>query len=412
MRMRKWLVILAGVILAAIPGFVILHHVHSASDTDAGSLAPAAVIVTVHRETLSSTLTVAGQFQPYQEVDLHAKVAGYIRRISVDIGDRVRSGQIIATLEVPELNAQLAGTQAQVRHSQSEIMSAQSEVARAESNYAALHAAYSRLAQAAQQRPGLIAEQELDDARAKDQVAEAQVNVAKASVETSKEQLGVSSADNDRVKTLANYSVVTAPFNGVVTMRYADTGSLIQAGTTSNTQAMPVVRIAQSDLLRLRMPVPESDVPYIRQDGPVDITVQATGKHFTGKIIRFTRALDPSTRTMVTEVDVANPDLDLSPGMYAEASITLQNRPEVLTLPSQAIVQGEAKPYVLVVDPGNKVEKRLVTLGIVGSDRTEIMTGLSEGESVITSAQSNYQTGEVVRPRQSTVVYRSEGGQK
>jgi multidrug efflux pump subunit AcrA (membrane-fusion protein) len=98
--------------------------------------------------------------------------------------------------------------------------------------------------------------------------------------------------------------------------------------------------------------------------------------------------------------------------MYAEASITLQNRPEVLTLPSQAIVQGEAKPYVLVVDPGNKVEKRLVTLGIVGSDRTEIMTGLSEGESVITSAQSNYQTGEVVRPRQSTVVYRSEGGQK
>ena len=187
-------------------------------------------MVDVTRGTLASTLTVAGQFQPYQEVDLHAKVSGYIRRISVDIGDRVRVGQVLATLEVPELQDQLAGTQAEVRHSQSEIGRAQSEIARAQSQHAAVHAAYTRLLQASKEKPGLIAEQELDDARAKDQESEAQIDVAKAALEATQQQLGVSTADSHRVQTLSNYSSIVSPFTGVVTMRYADTGSLIQAG--------------------------------------------------------------------------------------------------------------------------------------------------------------------------------------
>ena len=373
---------------------------------------PAAEVAPVRREAISSTLTVAGQFQAFQEVDLHAKVSGYIRRINVDIGDRVKMGQVIATLEVPELNAQLAGTQAEVRHSQSEINRAESEVARAEADYVALHAAYTRLEQASQQRPGLIAEQELDDARAKDQNAGAQVNVAKAAVEASKEQLGVSRADRQRAQTLSDYSVVTAPFAGVITMRYADTGSLIQAGTTSNTQAMPVVRVAQSDLLRLRMPVPESSVPYIQEGGAVDVRVLANDRHFSGKIVRFARSLDPSTRTMLVEVDVANPDLSLSPGMYAETVMTLQNRPNVLAIPSQAVVQNEAQPYVLVVNRTNKVEKRSVTIGIQGPDRVEISSGLQEGESVIVTAQSNYQPGEAVRSKPAAAQLTEAGGQR
>src|SRR5277367_6897106 len=127
---------------------------------------PTASVTPVTRGDLSSTLVVAGEFQPYQEVDLHAKVYGYVRRINVDIGDRVKAGQVIATLEVPELTAQVAGSQAEVRHSQSEIARAQSGVALAEANYAAVHAAYTRLSEASKQRPGLVAEQELDDSRA------------------------------------------------------------------------------------------------------------------------------------------------------------------------------------------------------------------------------------------------------
>jgi RND family efflux transporter MFP subunit len=365
--------------------------------------------VQVARGDLASTLKVAGQFEPYQEVDLHAKVSGYIKRINVDIGDRVRAGQIIATLEVPELNAQVSGAQAEVRHSQSEIARAQSEVSRAESNHEALHSAYQRLAKAAEQRPGLIAQQELDDARAKDQEAEAQIEVAKSSLGATQQQLGVSKADNLRVQVLSDYSVVTAPFTGVISKRYADTGSLIQAGTTSNTQAMPVVRLVQSDLLRLRMPVPEADVPFIAVGGAVQVTVQATNEKFTGRIVRFSRALDTTTRTMVVEVDVPNPTLKLSPGMYAQTGIELAQKNNTLTLPSQAVVRGEGEPYVLAVD-GQKVVKKTVRLGIEGPDRVEILSGLVEGETVIVSGQTNYQAGEQVRPQAASVANVSEEG--
>jgi RND family efflux transporter MFP subunit len=376
------------------------------------SVLTGASVARVTRGDLSSTLTVAGQFQPYQQVDLHAKVSGYIRRINVDIGDRVRTGQVIATLEVPELNAQLAGAQAEVRHSQSEIGRAKSQVVGAESSHAALHDAYVRLAQAAHQRPGLIAQQELDDALAKDQNSEASVDIAKAALEATEEQLSISSADKQRIQALSDYSVVTAPFSGVVTKRYADTGSLIQAGTASNTQAMPVVRLAQSDVLRLRMPVPEADVPYIQDGGTVLVKVQATEKSFTGKIVRFARALDPSTRTMVTEVDVANPTLELSPGMYAESVIALQQRKNVLTVPIQAVVQGDSQSYVLVLNRNNRVQRKIVTLGVQGADRAEITDGLAEGDLVIVSAQANYQVGQRVSPKFESISMPSQAGDK
>ena len=358
----------------------------------------AAAVVAVAHGNLASSLTVAGQFEAYQQVDLHAKVSGYIRWIKVDIGDRVRQGEVLAALEVPELQDQLQGAQAEVRHTQSEITRAESEVTSDEATYSALHAEYTRLAQASRQKPGLIAQQELDDAQAKDQQAAAQVGVAKAALDAMQQQLGVSQADSHRVQTLANYEQIVSPFNGVVTMRYADTGSLIQAGTASNTQSMPVVQVAESDLLRLRMPVPESDVPYIREGGEVGVKVSATGRSFTGKIIRFTRALDPSTRTMLTEVDVPNPDLTLSPGMYAETTIQLQQKSGALFLPAQAVVQDGDQSSVLVVDATNHVQRRKVTLGIQTANRTEITGGLREGEQVIASGQSSYQVGDPVTP--------------
>jgi len=357
-----------------------------------------AAVVAVTRGNLDSTLTVAGQFEAYQEVDLHAKVSGYIRWIKVDIGDRVQKGEVLAALEIPELQDQLEGAQAEVRHSQSEIGRAQSEVVSAEANYTALHAAYTRLLQASQQRPGLIAEQELDDANSKDQESRAQIEVAKASLNAMEQQLGISRADSHRVQTLANYEQIISPFTGVVTMRYADTGSLIQAGTSSDTQSLPVVRVAQSDLLRLRMPVPENDVPYIHVGGEVQIKVNATGRTFTGRIVRFSRALDTNTRTMLTEVDVPNPDLVLSPGMYAETMIQLQQKNDTLVLPAQAVVQNGDHTYVLVVDSTNHVEKRTVTLGIETANKTEILSGVQNGERVIAASQAEYQSGEVVTP--------------
>jgi multidrug efflux pump subunit AcrA (membrane-fusion protein) len=213
--------------------------------------------VKVRRAPLSNTLSIAGEFLPYQEVELHAKVAGYIKNINVDIGDHVHAGQVLAVLEIPELVAELQGAGAGVRHSQQEIMRAQNEVNGAEADYAALHAAATRLRQASDARPGLIAAQELDDATAKDRSAEAQVEGAKSALAASRQQLEVSQADQQHYAALSDYSRITAPFDGVVTWRYADTGSLIQAGT-SNISSLPVVKLSQVDMLRLRIPVPES----------------------------------------------------------------------------------------------------------------------------------------------------------
>ena len=390
-RKRILWIAVVFLVLAAVVLFVFVHKT-----TVIAAPPRTAAVVTVSRGNLASSLTVAGQFQPYQEVELHAKVSGYIRWIKVDIGDRVHQGEILATLEVPELLDQLQGAQAQVRHSQSEITRAESEVVSAQSTHAAIHADYTRLAEASKQKPGLIAEQELDNARAKDQQAEAQIRVAQSALDSMKQQLGVSQADSHRIQTLSNYESIVSPFNGIVTMRYADTGSLIQAGTTSNTQSAPVVRVAQSDLLRLRMPVPESDVPYIHEGGEVTVKVNSTGRTFTGKIIRFTRSLDTNTRTMLTEIDVPNADLSLSPGMYAETTIQLQQKADTLTLPAQAVVQNGDQFYVLVVDSTNHVVKQNVTIGIQTSNRMEILSGLKGGEKVIASGQTNYQPGDVV----------------
>jgi RND family efflux transporter MFP subunit len=405
--MRSPSIVFKAALLIALPSFLVTGCRDKQTET---AVIATASVAPVTRGNLSSTLTVAGEFQPYQEVELHAKVSGYIRRISVDIGDRVKSGQVIATLEVPELNAQVAASQAEIRHSQSEIARAQNEVTLAEANHAASHAAYTRLSEASKSRPGLIAEQELDDARAKDQDGEAKIDVAKSALEAAKEQLGISKADNQRVQSLEDYSVVTAPFTGVVTMRYADVGSLIQAGTASNTQSMPVVKVAQSDLLRLRMPVPEEDVPFIKVGSDVQIKLQATGKIIFGKIVRFTRELAASTRTMLAEVDVPNPDLTLSAGMTAETTIVLQDQKNVLTVPARAVIKGDGQAYVLIVDKDNKVEKVPVTLGIQGSDRIEIAQGLAEHQTVIVSGQENYQSGQVVRPQLSTIAMPKQGG--
>jgi RND family efflux transporter MFP subunit len=407
MSMRSHSIVLRGALYIALPCLVFTGC--KEKQAEPAPIATASV-APVTRGDLSSTLTVAGEFQPYQEVELHAKVSGYIRRIYVDIGDRVKSGQVIATLEVPELSAQVAGTQAEVRHSQSEITRAKSGVALAEANYAALHAAYTRLSEASKRRPGLIAEQELDDSRAKDQDAQAKIDVAKSALDATKEQLGVSQADNQRVQSLKDYSVVTAPFTGVVTMRFADVGSLIQAGTSSNTQSMPVVKVAQSDLLRLRMPVPEEYVPFIKVGGDVSIKLQATGKTFTSKIIRFTRELSTSTRTMLAEVDVPNSDLALSTGMTAQATIVLQAQKGVLTVPAGAVLKEDGQAAVLIVDAENKVQKVPVTLGIQSPERIEITQGLSDHQSVIVSGQTNYQPGQVVNPQLSTISMPKQGG--
>lgn len=360
--------------------------------------APVAPVAVVQRGQLANRLQVAGEFLPYQEVELHAKVAGYIKRINVDIGDRVKTGQVLATLDVPELEAQVQGASAGVRQTREQITRAKSEIQLAQANYEALHAASQRLQQASKAQPGLIAQQELDDAMAKDQAAAAQVDAAKSALSATEQQLGVSQADQLHYSSLADYSRITAPFNGVVTWRYADTGALIQAGT-SNAGSMPVVKLAQIDVLRLRLPVPESLAPFVHIGDTAQIQVQALNRMFSGKVTRDTASLDPSTRTMQVEIDVPNPKGQLQPGMYAQVTLDIERAGDALVVPIQAVDQGGTQPAVMLVDGSNHVQRRPVQVGITTANSIEILGGLQAGDKIIATNLSSYQSGETVQPR-------------
>jgi RND family efflux transporter MFP subunit len=368
------------------------------ADADAAET-PTATVAEVIRGSIVHRLSLAGQFQPYQVVDVHAKVSGYIRHIYVDIGDNVRQGQDIAVLEVPELDAQLRGTGAELERSKDEITRARHEVSRAESQHSALHNDFKRLKQASEAQPGLIAEQEIDDAQSKDLASEAQVDAAKSALAAAMQQSESAKADNERVGDLANYTRVTAPLDGVITWRYADTGALIQAGTSSDTQSLPIVKLSQSSLLRLRLPIPEDAVEFVHEGATVQVNVDAVHRSFEGKVVRFTRNLNLATRTMETEIDVANKDLSLTPGEYANTTIELERHDNVLTVPVQAVVREGNQSTVLVVDGAHHVQMRDITTGLQGSNLIEVKSGLSAGDLVITGNQSNYQAGESVSPK-------------
>src|SRR3984957_17665537 len=382
MRSRRLLLVAACCLLALLLCLSFL-HLHQRDGVLADVPAPPPIVSTAmaHVGSIAEQLTVAGVFQPFQEVDVHGKVSGYIRHISVDIGDHVRQGQTLAVLEVPELEAEVAGAQAGITETRQNILRLRDEVVRAQAAYAAVHANYERLKQASEQQPGLVAAQELDDALARDRTAAAAVEAAKSAVAAAQGQLGVSRAENMRVSSLEQYATITAPYSGVVTMRYADTGALIPAGTAEG-GSQAVVRLAQSDVLRLGMPVPERDVPLVRLGSVVAVHVQATGQQFPGTVVRFTRDVSNATRTMLTEVDVPNPDLTLTPGMYADVTFNLQQKNATLIVPESAIIEGD-HPSVLLVDSNNCVERRSVVLGIDDANQQEISSGLQPGDRVI-----------------------------
>jgi RND family efflux transporter MFP subunit len=369
----------------------------SAASTTSSNDAPSAAVATVQLRPATSSITVPGVFQAYQDVLVHAKVSGYVKQIFVDIGDRVHTGEVLAILEIPELNAQVDSAQAAVTRDQSEMERTRHDESRAVALHAAQHSEYARLQMAASKLPGLVAQQELDDKQAQDLSSEAQVDAAQSGYAAAQAKRSEDIATLEHFKALQAYSYVRAPFDGVITFRYADTGALIAAGTDESTNAMPIVRLAQSGLLRLRMPVPESDADYMRIGGPAVVRVQATGETINTKIVRFTRSLNRSTRTMLTEVDIPNQDLHLAPGMYADTTFPLQSDGKAMMVPIDAIVEGD-QPYVLMVDDSNHVVKRPVVLGIQGPNFYQVISGVKVGDRVIVGNQSDYQPGEVVSP--------------
>ncbi|MDR3718180.1 MAG: efflux RND transporter periplasmic adaptor subunit [Bryobacteraceae bacterium] len=356
-------------------------------------------VVKAGRKTLDRQLTVSSELVPFQEIDVYAKESGFVKTLLVDYGSRVRKGQLMAVLEIPELEAQLRQDDAMIRNASDRISRAKHELDRAEAQHHVAHLQAARLSTVSTTRPGLVAEQEVDDAKGKDLAEESAVESAKANVESIRSDLLGAQAKREHDGVLMDYARITAPFAGVITQRFANLGMLMQAGTNSSTQAMPLVRLSQDDLFRLVIPVPESYVKYVHVGDPIQVTVSSLNRNFPGKVARFSVDVQQQTRTMHTEVDVPNLDHVLIEGMYAEAVLRLEHRPEALSIPLQAISHEGETAGVLVVNSSNKLEERKVQVGMQTDADAEILAGLREGELVVASDRSGLKPGQEVKPQ-------------
>jgi RND family efflux transporter MFP subunit len=376
---------------------------------DQGTGAPATVgVVKIGTKLLARQLTMSSELVPFQEIDVYAKESGYVRQLKVDYGSRVKKGDVLAVLEIPELEAQLVQDDAAVKNAGDRVTTAQHELSRIEAQHRIAHLQFDRLTGVAKTKAGLVAQQEIDDLQGKDLALEAQLEGSRSNVEAAQSALQVAEAGRQRDRVLYDYSRIVAPFSGVVTQRFANLGALIQAGTSSSTQAMPLVRLSQDDLFRLVIPVPESYVRYIHVGDPVDVRVPALERSFPGKIIRFSFDVREDTRTMHSEVDVPNPDHVLIPGVYAEATLQLDRKEHAVAVPLQAVNHEGERTGVYVVGPDGKIEDRSVTLGIQTASDAEVVSGLHAGEMVVVSDRGGLKAGAVVQAQ--TVALLSQDG--
>jgi RND family efflux transporter MFP subunit len=370
-----------------------------AHKADAADVPPAAV-VKVQRKSLSSTLEISSEFLPYQEIDVYAKVSGYIQKLYVDWGTHVKQGQLLAVLEIPELQQQLLQDEASVRRADQEVSRAREEQTRAESAYSVAHITYTRLADVQKSRPELVAQQEIDVAQGKDLEASAGVSSSKDALAAAEQALLAAKAALDKDKALFAYARMTAPFEGVVTQIYAYTGALLPAGTSATKGDSALCHLSQNNLLRLVIPVPERAVPEISNGQTLEVNVSALQKTFIGKISLFSDQIDLTTRTMHTEVTVPNANYALVPGMYASVKIPLHTVTNVLTIPLQAVQStGTGQGTVLLVNSTNHLERREVKLGLQSPTDAEVLSGLGENESVVFGEQSQFKEGQLVAPK-------------
>jgi len=369
-------------------------------------------VVRVAPKTLARQLTLSSELVPFQEIDVYAKESGYVQKLFVDYGSHVRAGEIMATLEIPELQAQLDEDQAEIKNASNQMLRAQHDLKRYQAQYNAIHLEYTRLNGVFETQPGIVAQQEIDDAQGKDVAAASQVDAAQAAVEAAQSQMAAAKAKLAHDQTLYDYSKIIAPFSGVVTERYANLGTLMQAGTGSSTQAMPLVRLSQDDLFRLVIPVPESYVRYIRTGDPVDVHVPSLNSTFPGKVARFSVDVRADTRTMHTEVDVPNPKGVLVPGLYAEADLRVDQQQNVPSVPVQAINHQGDRTSVLVVNGNDEIEQRPVEIGLETSSYAEVVSGVKNGEQVVVSDRSGLKSGEKVHPQTVAVLeYKDQAAQ-
>lgn len=344
---------------------------------------PVVAVVTVAKGEIYRNVTFDAELRPYKEIELHARATGYLDQILVDAGDKVQEGQLIAELGVPELEFDLQNAEAGERRAKAGVESAAAA-------YEETRLTLTRLEAADKAQPNLIAKQDLDTARLREQSAKAALNAAR-------EEQNVAAASTKRFQTLLNYTKITAPFEGVITRRYSDRGSLIQAGTSSG--SMPLVRLSQVDLLRVAFPVSVSYVASVKIGDAALIRVPSLRREFQGQITRVSQKIETSTRTMEAQIDLPNPDHSLIAGIYATVLLKVDRRNNALILPVEAVTREKSTASVYLITAENKIESRNILTGTESPTHIEIVEGLSEGDLVMVGSRAQFHHGQSVKTR-------------
>jgi RND family efflux transporter MFP subunit len=361
--------------------------------------APRVEVVRPRRGTVAQRLQTNATLEAFEEADLFAKVSGYLSDVRVDIGDHVKAGQVLAVIDIPELEQELAEAKAQLGSKRSSLEIARRQLDHYKANLA-LQNALLKLREELGAAGHYVSDRTLDEVRANAEIAKADLGVAEAKRVHAADQVDVAAATVEKIKTLLAYRQIVAPFDGVVARRLVNRGDLVQAATATRTtpSAGSLFTVQRIDTIRVFCDVPENDVPHLRIGDPAIIKPAGfAGKPFTGRVTRFSLRLDPETRNMRTEIDLSNPDERLYPGTYAEVGLEMNRRPDVLTIPAAAVdSDGEGNFVYTITD--NRITRLAVDTGLTDNGRVEVTAGLSEEIPVAAAVNSAPPPGTVVRP--------------
>jgi RND family efflux transporter MFP subunit len=350
---------------------------------------PRVEVVRPRRVTAARRLQTNATLEAFEEADLFAKVSGYLSDVRVDIGDHVKAGQVLAVIDVPEMEKELAEAKAQLESKQSSLESARRQLDHYKANIT-LQEALLRRREELGAAGHFISDRVLDEVRANAEIAKADLSVAEANRDLAANQVDVAAATVEKIKTLLAYKQIVAPFDGVVARRLVNRGDLVQVATTA-TRTTPTAgslfTVQRIDTIRVFCDVPENDVPHVHVGDPAIVKPSGfDGKPFAGTVTRFSRRLDPETRHMRTEIDLSNPDERLYPGMYAEVSLEMDQRPGALTVPAAAVSSDGDGNFVYTITD-NRITRLAVKTGLADNGRIEVTEGLSEATPVVATVK-------------------------
>lgn len=332
----------------------------------AAASAPAVEVIALERGQLSTSLQLPGELTAFQTVDLYAKENSYVRKLNADIGTEVKEGQLLASLDAPELNSRLAAAASRLKSQ--------------EALYTASNALYKRLYETSK-TPGTISPNDLEQAEARRDADMAQLEAAKASYK--------------EVAIIRDYLEIRAPFSGVVTARNVNTGAYV--GPAGKGSALPLFTVQTQQHLRLAVAIPEAWTSFVEKQNAVKFQVKALpGRIFTAKIIRQAGALDDKLRAERVEMDVINSDRKLLPGMIAEVNIPLPGKDSTFIVPKSAVVTSSERVFVIRIENGKSVWVD-VQKGREADGKTEIFGALQPGDQLVKTGSEEIRNGSDVK---------------